>query len=145
MRRDVCDHEIYELLWAYCSTCKKLTGKTPFTLVYGKKVIMPMEYIVPSLRVVAIIGMIDVDVVEDILLQLVHLEEEHFVLRFHKDIKKQRKKVWHDRHIKSKHFEFRGLVLMYENKFFKYLGNMKTHWLGPYVVKEITDGGAMKL
>ena len=104
-----------------------------------------MEYIVPSLRVVAIIGMIDVDVVEDILLQLVHLEEEHFVLRFHNNIKKQRKKVWHDRHIKSKHFEFRGLVLMYENNFFKHLGKMKTHWLGPYVVKEITDIGAVKL
>ena len=45
---------------------------------------MPMEYIVPSLRVVAITRMIDVDVVEDRLLQQIHLEEEHFVAGFTK-------------------------------------------------------------
>ena len=33
----------------------------------------------------------------------------------------------------------------YENKIFKHLGKMKTHWLGPYVVKEMIDGGAVKL
>ena len=44
---------------------------------------MPMEYIVPSLRVVVITEMTDVDNVEDILLQLLQLEEECFVARFH--------------------------------------------------------------
>ena len=34
---------------------------------------------------------------------------------------------------------------MYDSKFFKHLGKLKTHWLGPYVVKEIIDGGAVKL
>ena len=34
---------------------------------------------------------------------------------------------------------------MYDNKFFKHPGKLKTHWLGPYVVKEITDGGEVKL
>ena len=34
---------------------------------------------------------------------------------------------------------------MYDNKFFKHPGKMKTHWLGPYVVKEITDGESVKL
>ena len=40
---------------------------------------MPMEYIVPSLRIVVIIKMTNVGVVEEILLQLVHLEEYRFV------------------------------------------------------------------
>ena len=34
---------------------------------------------------------------------------------------------------------------MYDKTNFKHPGKMKTHWLGPYVVKEITDGGAVKL
>ena len=34
---------------------------------------------------------------------------------------------------------------MYDNKCFKHPGKLKTHWLGPYVVKEIIDGGAVKL
>ena len=43
-------------------------------LVYGQEVVMPMEYIVPSLRVAALMEMTYFDVVEEILLQLIHLE-----------------------------------------------------------------------
>ena len=89
--------------------------------------------------------MTDVDVVEDRLLQLIHLEEEHFVAKFHQNVEKQRKKVWHDRRIKRKYFEVGCLVLMYVSQFFKHPRKMKTHCLGPYVVKEINDGGAVKL
>ena len=73
------------------------------------------------------------------------MEEEHFIIGFHKNVKKQRKKVWHDRHIKKKQFSIGGLVLMYDSKFFKHPGNLKTHWLGPYLVKEIIDEGVVKL
>ena len=73
------------------------------------------------------------------------MEEERFVAGFHQNIEKKRQKVWNDRHIKSKHFEVRDIVLMYDNKLFKHPGKLKTDWLGPYVVKEITNGGAIKL
>ena len=73
------------------------------------------------------------------------LEEECFLACFHQNVEKQRKKVWHDRHIKRKHFEVRGLVLMYDNKIFKHPGKFRTRWLGPYIVMKITDGGVVKL
>ena len=73
------------------------------------------------------------------------MEKEIFVELFHRDVEKIREKVWHNIHTKIKHFEFRDLVLMYDSKFFKHPGKMKTHWLGPYLVKEITDGGVVKL
>ena len=47
------------VLWAYRTTCKRLTGHTPFKLVYGQEEVMPMEYIVPSLRIAAATGMDD--------------------------------------------------------------------------------------
>ena len=89
--------------------------------------------------------MIDVNDVEEIFLKLKHLEGERFVAGFHQNLEKKRKKVWHDRHIKRKNFEVGGLVLMYDSHFFKHPGKLKTHWLGPYVVKEITHRGEMKL
>ena len=51
-------------------------GQTPFRLVYGTKAIMPMEYIVPSLRITVLIGMTDREALEERLAQLEELEEE---------------------------------------------------------------------
>ena len=64
--RDDWDQKVSTILWAYRTTCKRLTGYTPFRLVYGQEAVVPMEYIVPSLRIVALTKMIDTDVVEEI-------------------------------------------------------------------------------
>jgi hypothetical protein len=45
------------LLWAYRTTCKKWTGNTPFKLVYGQEAVVPLEFLIPSLHVVAITHM----------------------------------------------------------------------------------------
>lgn len=131
------------VLWAYQTTCKKLTGKTPFRLVYGIEAVMAMEYIVPSLHIAVLTGMTDRGALEERLAQLDELEEERFLAGFHQQVQKQHEKAWHDRHIKLHTFKVNELVLLYDSKFDKFPGKFKMHWLGPYFIKEITNGGAI--
>ena len=48
----------------------------PFWLVYGIEAVMPMEYIMPSLRIAASTGMVDHRALEEWIIQLEELEEE---------------------------------------------------------------------
>jgi transposase InsO family protein len=61
------DVKILGVLWAYKTTCKKLTGHTPFSLVYDQVVVVPLEFLVPSLRIAAIAHMIEQGAVQDML------------------------------------------------------------------------------
>ena len=63
---------------------------------------MPMEYIVPSLRITAMICMDDEAALEEHTTQLLQLEEDLFIASFHQRIEKDHQKAWHDRHIKNK-------------------------------------------
>jgi len=37
------------------------------------------------------------------------------------------------------------LLSLYDSKFDKFPGKLRTHWLRSYVIKEITDGAAVQL
>jgi len=53
--------------WGYITTCKKLTGQTPFGMVYGQEVVMPMEYIMPSFWITTVTKMAEKDIMEELL------------------------------------------------------------------------------
>ena len=143
INRDDWDLKIPAVLWAYRSTCKKLTRHTPFKLAYVQEAVMPMEYIVPSLRVATLTYMANEDTVNERLLHLLGLEEDHFIAGFQQQVQKEKEKAWHDRHIKRKPFKEGDLVLLYDNKFAKFPGKFQMHWLGPYQVKYLIDGGVV--
>ena len=103
-QRNDWDLRVNAVLWAYRMTCKKLTGHTPFSLVYGQEAVMPMEYIMPSLRIAQITGIIDTDTTNERLAQLLALKEDRFIAGFHQKVQKAREKAWHDRHVKNKIF-----------------------------------------
>ena len=76
---------------------------------------------------------------------MLELEEDIFVAGFHQQVEKNREKAWHDRHIKSKAIKERDLVLMYDKKFAWFPRKLCMHWLGPYQMKHVTEGGVATL
>ena len=63
---------------------------------------MPMEYIVPSLRISTFIEMDDPDMMNERLAKILELEEDRFTVGFQQQVQEAREKAWHDRHIKRK-------------------------------------------
>ena len=55
------DEKLGECLWAYRTTGRTPTKATPFSLVYGCEVIMPLELQIPSLRITLAIEMTNED------------------------------------------------------------------------------------
>jgi hypothetical protein len=58
-------------------------------LVYGLEVVVAMDYLVPSLRIVSFTNMDDTDAIHERLEQLVELEEDRFIAGFHQQIQKE--------------------------------------------------------
>jgi hypothetical protein len=73
------------------------------------------------------------------------MEEDQILEGFHQKVQKARDKAWHDKHIKKKTFKEGYLVLIYDNKSIQHPRKIRMHWLGPYEVKNVIDGGDVQL
>jgi hypothetical protein len=100
--------------------------------VFGHEVVVPLDYLIPSLHIATITDMTERGTTHERLAQLMELEEDIIIIGFHQEVHKAKDKAWHDRHIKKKNFKEGDLVLLYDSKYLQHPGKIRMHFLGPY-------------
>jgi hypothetical protein len=143
VNKDDYDFKVATGLWSYRTTCNNIIGNTPLRLVYGREAVVLLEYLIPSLCIETIKNMAKRGTTQEILAQLMELEEDKIIYGFHREVHKEKDKVWHDRHNKKKKFKEGDLLLLYDSKYLQHPGKLRMHWLGPYEINSIIDGGVL--
>ena len=64
-----------EALWAYRTSWRNTTGYTPYELVYGKQVLLPIEFQLKTFRMEAQLGLDLSEAQQQRILQLNELDE----------------------------------------------------------------------
>jgi hypothetical protein len=136
---------LFSTLWAYRTSMKSATGFTPFQLVYGIEVVLPIECEIPSLKLVVEL-LPNTSAEEERLLYLMQLDEAHRDATLVIETQKKRVKAQYDKHVKPRIFSEGDLVLLYEQDR-DLLGAEKFEamWRGPYIVKRVLEKGAYEL
>jgi hypothetical protein len=120
-------------------------GFTPFQLVYGIEVVLPIECEIPSLKLVVEL-LPNTSVEEERLLYLMQLDETRRDATLVIEAQKKCVKSQYDKHVKPCVFSEGDLVLLYEQDR-DLLGAEKFEamWRGPYIVKRVLEKGAYEL
>ena len=103
------------MLWAYRCACKKAIDTTPFNLVFGLDAILPIEFLIPTLRVAQALQWTGHELFDRIE-ELEILDETRLKAVEGMYAEKRCQKRWHDRNLRTKEFHKGTLVLVYTLK-----------------------------
>jgi hypothetical protein len=139
---------LFEALWAYRVTIRTPMQVTPYSLVYGSEVVLPLEVQLPSLRV-AIHEKITND--EQIRLRFQELdvfEEGRLQAIQNLEIYHQNMVRAYDKLVKKWVFQKGELVLILQRPIVvthKTKGMFELKWEEPYIIEQVYDGGTYQL
>ena len=139
------DRKLNSALWAYRTSYKVTTGMTPFRMTYGLEAVVPMEFMIPSLRMAVQQKLPMEKSREERIQELLNLEEEWQQSILVTEAVQKRRKAWADRHSKQKVFTKGDHVLIFNSKLGKHPGKLKLRWIGPCTIEEETAPGAFTL
>ncbi|XP_059066457.1 uncharacterized protein LOC131857758 [Cryptomeria japonica] len=105
------EEKLPSVLWAYRTTYKVTTGQTPFQLMYGQEALVPTEFMVPSLHTAIENKLGDMESPREQLYALNKLDEKRMMAQWATETMQQRRKLWHDKHLKRMKFTPGQLVL----------------------------------
>ena len=106
---------MYFALWAYRTSVINASGFTPFKLVYGLKVILPIQCEISSLKL-TIDLLPNTSEEETRLLNLIHLDEMLHEAQLANEAQKRRIKAQYDKNIQPHIYLEGDLVLLYDQE-----------------------------
>jgi hypothetical protein len=132
-------------LWAYQTMWRNTTGHTPYELVFGKQILLPIEFKIHTFHLVVELGLNLDEAQKERVMQLNELGEiRKDALQRTILVQNQRSK-WHDKYIKKNHFQPRDWALLFDSKYKTFKGKLMTRWLGPYEVETIFYNGSVRI
>eukprot|EP00253_Pinus_taeda_P017664 PITA_17664 len=111
-----------EALWAYRTTWRNTTGHSPYELVYGKEVLLPIEFQVKTFKMAVQLGMKLSEAQKHRMEQLNELDEIRQDAILRTDLVQHRRAKWHDRYIKERKFQEGDWALLFDSKFKDFKG-----------------------
>ena len=139
------DRKLYSALWAYRTTEKITTKKTPHYMMYGFKPLMPVEFEVPTERVMNQERLSESESEHCRLLSFEKLDEERMIALQDNEQQQMKRKQRFDQKVKKHGIKKNDLVLVKDSRHSKFPGKLQTRWGGPYKVIKIWKNGSLQL
>ncbi|MCO5592761.1 hypothetical protein L7F22_046764 [Adiantum nelumboides] len=101
---------LHAALWTYRVSFKTALNATPFNLVYGLDAILPIEFLLPTLRVAMDLEWTGHELSERLVEDLEKLDEQRLMAIAHIYAQKRKQKQFFDAHLLTKIFKKRDLL-----------------------------------
>ncbi|KAM1151574.1 hypothetical protein EV1_033957 [Malus domestica] len=139
-------HErIGEALWAYRTTYRTPTQATPYSLVYGVEVVLPLESQILSLRMAIQESLTDEENAKLRLQELEALDEKRLEAQQHLECYQARISKAFNKKVLPRSFQMGDLVLSLRRPIItthKTKSKFTLKWDGPYIIQEVYTNGA---
>ncbi|KAJ4800173.1 Pol-polyprotein [Rhynchospora pubera] len=131
-----------EILWAYRTTPRSSTGRSPFSMIYGMEAVTPMEAVHPTLRTKSYTWEKNGTRREEDLETIYELREE---ARVKMEEYQRRMRRGFDKKVAPKHFQPGDWVLRKIEATGKQVGKLDPAWEGPFEIIKSIEGRAYHL
>jgi len=133
-------------LLGYRTTVRTSVGVTPYSLVYGTEVVIPIEVEIPSLRIVVKAEIDDDEWVKSLLKQLSLIDKKRLASVCHGQLYQRRMARAYNKKVRPRKFEVGQLVLRrILPHWAKAKGKFAPNWQGPFVVTRVLSNGTLYL